>query len=440
MTAQTPGPQQVGAWGPTVVGGRRLRALRRTVVVLASVVALGAVALMSTGLLLYRTAERGITRVDVPAVQGEREPASAQHFLLVGSDSREDIDRGERTELHLGHAFGGQRADSIVLVAVRPERAGVNVVSLPRDLLVDDRGAPQKLNETFNEGPNHLVEVLESNFGVPVNNYVEVGVQGFMEVVETIGTVEICLDEELRDAKSGASFDAGCQEMSPRESLSYVRSRQGTRGDFDRIERQQTFMRGMIDEMTDARLLSDVPRLFRVVEEVAANVATDEGLGVGEMRTLAEELRGLVDGEVPMTFVPAYPRRIDGQEFVVAYRPGTEALFSTIRSGEQLESRGSEEERAELAVAVWSGGRAEATEILVDTMLFAGYRDVSGAGSGPEELDAGETTTVYEIDGREEEAGFVAAALGAPIEPLPEDIEIGDAVDVVVAAGDDASS
>lgn len=428
------------AWSPTVVGGRRLRWLRTAMLALVSVVALGAVALASTGFLLYRQAEANLTRVPLSEL-AEREPEEAQHFLIVGSDSRADLTREERNDLTLGHDFSGQRSDTIILVSVLPERAGVNVVSFPRDLYVEDGGQVLKLNQAFNRGPDNLIRVLRENFGIPVNHYLQVSVQGFVEVVRTIGEVEICLDEPLTDAKSGADFEAGCHQMTPQEALAYVRSRVGS--DFRRIERQQTFMRSMLGEMTDARLLTDLPRLLAVVEDVADDIATDPGLGLGEMRTLAEELRGLARGDIPMTFVPGYTRDIDTsigtQNFVIAYEPGARALIEDIREDNPLVSRGRPEQRAETPLAVWSHGRWPAAEVLVATLGYAGYDDITPAGEGPDEADPGARTVVYEVPGHERAAGWVAATLGADVEPLPADVDAPRDIEVVVSAGDDAT-
>lgn len=437
----SPRPSEPGAWGPTIAGGRRLRGLRTTLVVLASVVALGAIALASTGFLLYQQARSNVTRVPLSELS-DRDPTAAQHFLIVGSDSRDELSRERRTELGLGHDFGGSRSDAIILVSILPRRAGVSVVNFPRDLYVSDDGRPRKLNETFNEGPNNLVQVLRDNFGIPINHYVEVSVEGFIDVVETIGEVEICLDEPLVDRKANADFDAGCRDMTPPEALSYVRSRVGS--DFRRMERQQTFMKAMLGEMTDAEILTDVPRLFRVVEEVARNVATDDGLELAQMRALAEELRVLADGDIPMTFVPGYTRDLDTpgvgtQNFVVAYEPGARALLEDLREGNTLPSRGSPEDRAATSVAIWSGGRADGLQIVHDTLGYAGFDNVYSAGPGDERTDAGTQTVVYELPGRTEAAGWVAATLGAEVEPLPPGVEAPQDTDVVIAVGQDAT-
>jgi anionic cell wall polymer biosynthesis LytR-Cps2A-Psr (LCP) family protein len=384
-----------GAWGPRHTGGRTNRAWWRAGYVLASLSVAGVVASSAVGALLVRKAESGLTRVPVSALDAPLDDGGPLSVLVVGSDAREGLTEAQRRELTLGN-FDGQRSDTTILVTIHPETETVSVVSFPRDLRVFDQdGRRRKLTETYVRGPDGLV-----------------------------------------DRKSGADLRAGCQDLTPEQALAYVRSRQGPRGDFERIERQQQFMRAMLAQMVDARVLLDVPRLARVVEEVADNVVTDDGLTLGRMRRLAEELRGVASGSVPMVTVPAYTRRLDdGKDYVLPYGPGADALFAAIRAGEPLPDRGDAEARAETRVALWTGGRPAASAIVEGTINFAGYR-ASPAGTGP--VDAGATTVVYVVPGAEEQAAWIAGLLGTRALPLPQGIEPPEGADVVVAVGDDA--
>lgn len=424
-------------WGPLRNGGYRWRGLRRTLKMLGIVGLVGLVALVSTGFELYRQLERGLTRVPLEQLDATA-PTDARHFLVVGSDSRGGLDDETRGELALGD-FEGQRSDTIIYVALSEDRSSVSLVSLPRDLLVVDDGRERKLTDVFAGGADELIRVVRQNFGLPINHYANVSLAGFVDAVRTLGGVDICLDEPLQDRRSGADFDAGCHRMNAEEALAYVRSRQGARADFERIDRQQEFLRATLRELTERRVLANVPQLFQLVEDVSSNVITDERLGTAQIRGLADELRTVVRDGVPMTTVPAYTRRMDGTDFVIAYRPGAEALFDDLRAGRPIEDRGTRDERAATRVAVWSGGRPSATSIVGDTLLYAAF-DAVPSGRGPAGADGGRTTTVYRVSDRGQQADWVAATLGAPLRELPTDVEAPVGADVVVAVGDDAQS
>lgn len=424
-----------GPWGPLRSGGHRWRRLRRALKLLGVVGIVGTVAMVSTGFELYRQLERGLTRVPLEQLD-EVVASDARHFLVVGSDSRGDLDERARSELALG-AFEGQRSDTIIYVSLSRDRGAVSLVSFPRDLLVVDDGRQRKLTDVFAGGAEDLIRVIQQNFGLPVNHYAKVSLGGFVEVVRTLGGVEICLDEPLRDRKAGADFEAGCHRMSAEQALAYVRSRQGARADFERIDRQQTFLRATLRELTERRVLTNVPRLFELVEDVSSNVVTDDRLGIAQMRGLADEARELVRDGVPMTTVPGYTRRLDGIDYVIAYRPGAEALFDDLRAGRELRDHGTRAERAQTHVAVWSGGRSAQTGIVGDTLLFAAF-DAVPSGVGPAAVDAGATTTVYRVEGHQQQAEWVATTLGAPVRELPAGVDAPRGADVIVAVGDDA--
>ncbi len=425
-----------GPWGPVRHGGHRWRLLRRAAKLAGILSLVGVVALVSTGFELYRQLESSLTRVPLEELDRATTTTDARHFLVVGSDSRGDLDAESRSSMSLGE-FEGQRSDTIIYVALSADRSAISLVSLPRDLLVMDDGRQRKLTDTFAGGADDLIRVIQSNFGLPINHYAKVSLGGFVEAVRTLGGVDICLDEPLKDWRAGADFEAGCHRMDAEEALSYVRSRQGPRADFERIDRQQTFLRATLEELTQRRVLANVPQLFQLVEDVSTNVVTDDGLGLGQMRSLADEARRIVDDGVPMTTVPAYTRRIDGIDYVIAYRPGAEALFEDLRRGRPLESRGTGDERRDTRVAVWSGGRPAATKIVGDTLLYAAF-DATPSGQGPSGTDAGTTTTVYRVPGQTEAADWVAATLGAPVRALPDGVGAPDGAQVVVAVGDDA--
>ncbi|MFT5222149.1 MAG: LCP family protein required for cell wall assembly [Glaciecola sp.] len=425
-------------WGPSRRGGRPRRSLRIAGFFMGWGSLVAIVAVLSLALATVRSVEANITRLDLPELEL---PAAGGplNLLVVGSDSREGLTREQIGNLVLGDAnddTSGQRSDTVVLVSILPDGGGVNIVSFPRDLPVIYEGKRYKLTETFSDGPQAVVEVINQNFGIPIHHYLEVSVLGFINTVEALGTVEICLDEALVDNKSGANFpEPGCYDMTPRDALTYVRSRQGSRGDFQRIERQQTFLKATIKELVDTRLLFDVPRLLDVVEKAASNVSTDDGLRIGQLQALANQLRGFADGNVPMTTVPAYVQSIDGKSFVIPYAPGAGALFNALETGELLTSRGTPDERAAVELVLWTGGRMIASDRAASTLFYSGFKpELRGRGG----IDAESTTTVFFLPGQQEAARWVAATLGAPLRSMPLDIEVPPGTQAVVVVGDDA--
>jgi len=427
-------------WGAEVSRGRSNRGLRRTGALLgAAVILLGSAAAVS-GTLLLRQADASLTRIRVPELDVVADTARASSFLIVGSDSRAGLSEADRAELTLGN-FTGQQSDTLIYVAISEDRETVTLVSIPRDLLVfDEDGQPRKLTDLFSGGPDPLLRAIRRNLGLPVNHFAMVSLGGFIDIVRTLGTVEVCLERPLFDVKSGADFDAGCHEMGPRDALAFVRSRSGPRADFERIDRQQQFIRSVIAGVLDGRLLTDPVRLSRLVDDVASNLVTDDRLGISEMRSLSLEMAGVVRDGMPMTTLPSYPRTVAGRAYVLPYGPGARALLEDIRAGRAPAARGTAQTRRQTTVVLFSGGREVGTQIVQDTLLSAGFRSLGTAGPGPSRIDALGTTTVYSLPEQEVRAEWVAAVLGAPMLPFPEGVRVPQDAQVVVVVGDDATS
>ena len=428
------------AWGEASEGGRSRRWLRRFggLVAVLSVIAVSVSGV--SGLVLVRKADASLTRVPVPGLEAVDPSARPSTFLLVGSDSRAGLSEADRKELSLGN-FTGQQGDTIIYVAISEDRSAVTLVSIPRDLLMfDEDGRPRKATDLFARGPDVLLRAIRQNLGLPVNHFAMVSLGAFIDIVATLGTVEVCLDDRLVDRKSGADFTAGCHDMGPREALAFVRSRSGPRADFARIDRQQHFIRAVLAGLVDRRLLTDPVRVARLVDDVASNLVTDDSLRVADMRAVSGEMLGVVRGGLPMMTLPGYPRTISGAAYVLPYGPGARALLEDLREGRPPAERGTEADRRATTVALLSGGRNAGAQIVQDTLLSSGFRSLGTVSVGTAVTDAGEVTTVLALPGREQQARWVAAVLGAAVEPLPEGVSVPSGADVVIAIGEDATS
>ncbi len=160
-------------------------------------------------------------------------------YLLVGSDSRGDLTEEERKELGTGNA-SGQRTDTIMLLHTG---AGPNLLmSIPRDSIVEVPGhGTTKVNAAFAfGGPELLVETLENETGIRIDQYVEIGFGGFVDLVDAVDGIEICPKQKMRDPLAKLNIKKGCQEVDGATALGYARSRHTSGiGDIDRARHQR---------------------------------------------------------------------------------------------------------------------------------------------------------------------------------------------------------
>lgn len=263
------------------------------------------------------------------------------NVLMAGSDSREGVSAEEAQKYSLGEV-GGSRADTIMLVQMRTDGSDAAVLSIPRDLRVERcDGSTGKINAAFAiaadrgaEGGSCLVDTVTRATGIPVHHYVEVDVIGFMDVVDTVGGVEMCFDGPQRDARSGLDLPSGCQRLDGAESLAYVRSRSlDETGDFGRMERQQRFVKSLVGEVAGSASLGNVGQMLRTLDEVEEAVKTDDELGLGMMRSLASAFRDAGGDDIVSATVPGESRTIGGVWYVVMDEEEAEDVFSAFREG-----------------------------------------------------------------------------------------------------------
>lgn len=199
-------------------------------------------------------------------------------FLLVGSDSRSGLTKAERKEYGTGSAKG-QRTDSIMILHIPPGGQPA-LVSVPRDSFVEIPGeGSNKINAAYAfGGPKLLTRTVEHNTGLRIDEYVEVGFGGFVNVINAIGGVEMCLKEPMKDKDAHIDLKAGCQELSGKDALGYVRARKSdARGDLGRVERQREMIGAMADKAASPASILNPVRYWRLTNAGTDSLAVGEG-------------------------------------------------------------------------------------------------------------------------------------------------------------------
>jgi LCP family protein required for cell wall assembly len=162
-------------------------------------------------------------------------------YLLVGSDSREGLTKQERGDLGTGKG-AGQRTDTIILLHVPAGDGPRLLLSIPRDSYVDIPGhGMNKINAAYSiGGPKLLVQTIEKATKVRIDDYIEVGFAGFVDIVDAVGGITVCPETSINDPKAGGlKMQKGCQEVDGHTALDYSRSRAFTLGDITRAEHQR---------------------------------------------------------------------------------------------------------------------------------------------------------------------------------------------------------
>ncbi|SHF25358.1 LCP family protein [Alkalibacter saccharofermentans] len=254
------------------------------------------------------------------------------NILLLGFDKNES--RLDRYRLF--------RPDGIVLVSIDLSTDSVDMISFPRDALVwiahrpgmdkinsafyygHDLGGGETPEEKMKLGYSYCVDTVSEFLGnIYINNYVAIDMDGFRELIDDIGGVEIYVEEDMYDqTRGGALFaEKGLQTLNGYQYLAYVRDR-GTDStkDKDRVARTQESFEIVFNQLKEQNMIRLMPQLINNYRKnIDTNLSLSEMAALGiyaQKIELGKMGRYVVEGEYEyrdnnIYYIPNEEARID---------------------------------------------------------------------------------------------------------------------------------
>lgn len=234
------------------------------------------------------------------------------NILLIGQDRR--------------GTTGRSRSDTIILCTVNKSTKTLTLTSFMRDMYVQIPGyEANRINVPYVLGGMKLLDrTLNTNFGVTVDGNIEVDFQGFMEIVDMMGGIEVELSQAEADYMNmNVSWDVedgtdkvwemteGVNHLTGSQALSYARMRYVGNGDYERTERQRRVLSLLIDkakslsiselnvlmqhalpmittDLTDSEILGYALELFPLLPELTVNTLRIPADGAYEAKYVEE--------------------------------------------------------------------------------------------------------------------------------------------------------
>lgn len=270
-------------------------------VIATSLLALG----MATGVgvvMVYNNWNSNLT-VDSLADQVKNRPEKVAtgplDILVMGDDTRS----GEGNDID---GEGGGGSDTTILFHLSADRKFAYGISIPRDTVVDRPECYKKNGDVIPAqpaaqwnaaysvgGPACTIQQVEQLTGIRVDNYIVVDFNGFKDMVDALGGVEVCIPEDIEDEEHGITLKAGTREIKGQQALSYVRVRHiGDGTDPQRIKRQQAFMASMISKAVAADTLAQPVKLTKFVNATTSSLKTDFK-NIAQLADIAASFNGI---------------------------------------------------------------------------------------------------------------------------------------------------
>lgn len=228
----------------------------------------------------------GVTKRPTPvAVDEEHQPIN---FLILGSDSR--LSKGDLSKIE----YGQQRSDALMVAQLSGDRTAVTVMSIPRDSWVEVPGhGMAKINAGLSYGGIPLaIQTVENLTNIHLDHVMLVDFESFTQLTDELGGVTI----NTRD---------GAEHMNGEQALTFAQTRKTLpQGDFDRVRRQQAWMRAIAQSVFNQDILTSPTKMYGLLDIITKTTLMDETLTMSTLQSLALESTSLRPGSVRFITAP----------------------------------------------------------------------------------------------------------------------------------------
>ena len=252
-------------------------------------------------------------------------------YLIIGSDERTANSSASRGYVD------GQRADVIILGIINESNSEKYLLSIPRDLLIKNSCTKsiERINSTFSKNNcGNSAENLAANIqiltGLTVNHFASFNFEGFENIIDSFGGIEICVDKTQRE---GFSFELqkGCQTVKGSTALNWIVSRntevlvgeklvdkngkdisewekmEGV-SDLSRNDRQQYIILQLLNEIKDFRSLGELNTFISTLEDA---FIIDENLSINSAVNILWNFRDTDLSNIKKLSIPVSPYELD---------------------------------------------------------------------------------------------------------------------------------
>ena len=222
---------------------------------------------------------------DKPGLREEKvEPLNDNvSVLFIGIDDSETRGQGDTNS----------RSDALMLATLNNKSKSVKLVSIPRDsyVYIPEVGYKDKITHAHSYGGTKAsIETVEELLEVPVDYYVKMNFDAFIDVVNALGGIEAevpykMLEKDENDRKT-VQLEPGVQELDGRQALALARTRHYD-NDIERGKRQQMILSAIVKKAASA---SSFTKYGEVIDAVGENMKTD--MTFDEMKSFFEYIKG----------------------------------------------------------------------------------------------------------------------------------------------------
>ena len=154
--------------------------------------------------------------------------AGTENILMIGSTDRCALKVQNPAYGLCSQGVNGVNSDVVMILHLNPANGSLSILSIPRDLFVPNARSDgaNKIDAALYQGPDQLIAAIEEDFGIPIQHFVELNFDSFINVVDALGGIKMYFPEPVFDAYSGLNIQTtGCIQLNGTQALQVVRAR-----------------------------------------------------------------------------------------------------------------------------------------------------------------------------------------------------------------------
>ncbi|MBE1554968.1 LCP family protein [Sporosarcina limicola] len=189
-------------------------------------------------------------------------------ILFIGVDDSEVRHQGD----------SNSRSDALLFATLNPNKKSVKLVSIPRDsyVYIPEVGYHDKITHAHAfGGTKATIETVEEMFDIPVDYYVKMNFNAFIDVVDALGGIEAEVPydriEKDENDKYTIHLKPGLQHLDGKHALALARTRK-LDSDVERGKRQQMILQSIMKEAVSVK---SITKYGDVIEALGDNMKTD---------------------------------------------------------------------------------------------------------------------------------------------------------------------
>ena len=279
-----------------------------------------------------------------------------QNILLLGVDSN-----GEDSDI-----WEGTRTDTIVVLNIDPKSKSLNAISIPRDskVYLPGNNGIQKINAAHAIGGIKMtIRTIEDTLGIRIDKYLMVHDEAVKKIVEALDGVDIYVEKNMHyNDYSGnlhINLTKGRHHLNADEVVGYLRFRHDAMGDIGRTQRQQWFLRGLLQEMQKPETIAKIPDILAVAKKY---VKTD--MSLYEMSQYAALAKHFDLNNIEIATLPGAPNKKGYTSYWILDPEKTQEVVNRLIYRERVKS-----DKTQYAASVmYSNDREYDSKTLIDQL------------------------------------------------------------------------